>query len=140
MSSMAAIRDAVKTTLDVGLPDVYVYDFMPDNPTLPAVMVMPAAADFDIAFGRGLDMWEFDLIVLTARGSDRAGQDKLDQLVTGAGTSSVRQIVFANRGLGLADVDAHVSGMSGYGGSLEPVAVDHYSARLRLVVRTSGTS
>src|SRR5262245_10144019 len=140
MSSLAVIRDAVKTTLDANLADVYVYDFVPDNPTLPAVIVLPVASDFDAAFARGLDTWEFDLIVLTARGSDRAGQDKLDQLVNGSGSLSVRQVVFANRSLGLSDVDAHVSGMTGYGGTFSAVAIDHYSAQLRLVVRTSGTS
>jgi hypothetical protein len=140
MSSMAAIRDAVKTTLDAALTDVYLYDIVPDLPTLPAVFVQPLTADFDAAFGRGLDTWEFDLVVLTARGSDRAGQDKLDALVNGSGALSVRQAIFANRTLGLADVDAHVSAMTSYGGSFSAVNIDHYAASLRLVVRTNGTS
>jgi hypothetical protein len=136
MSSLATIRDAIKTTLDAALADVYVYDIIPDNPTLPAICVMPAESEFDLSADRGDDTWNFDLIVLVSRGSDRAGQDKLDTLVTGGGTPSIRRIIYAARTLGLADVDARVTGMSGYGATLEAINIDHYSARLRLVART----
>jgi len=138
MSSLSAIRDAIKTTLDA-LPEGNAYDFVPDNPTLPAVCAYPSPADFFGAFGRGLDTWEFEILVLTARGSDRAGQDKLDQFITGAGSLSIRQAIFNNRTLGFADTDAQVSGVLEYRPTVV-AGVDVYAARLRLVVQTSGTS
>lgn len=139
MSSLSAIRDAIKTTLDAALADVYVYDFVPDNPTLPAVCAYPSPVDFFGAFGRGLDTWEFEVLALTSRGSDRAGQDKLDQLITGAGSLSIRQAIFNNRTLGFTDTDAQVSGVLDYRPT-DVAGVDVYSARLRLVVQTSGTT
>jgi hypothetical protein len=139
MSSVAAIRDAIKTTLDTALSDVHLYDFVPDNPTLPAVAVAPALADFDVAFGRGIDTWEFELLVLTARGSDRAGQERLDQLVTGAGSSSIRQVIFNDQRLGGVVDSAHVSGLIDYRPT-DVAGVTVYAARLRLVVLTSGTT
>ena len=138
MSTLAAMRDAIKATL-AGIADVNVYDFVPDNPTFPAVVVAPNLCDFDVAFGRGQDTWEFELIVLTARSSDRAGQDKMDQLVTGAGASSIRQAIFDSQGLGLSDTNAHVAALIDYRPT-DVAGVSVYSARLRLVVLTSGTS
>jgi hypothetical protein len=139
MSSVSAIRDAIKTTLDTALDGVYPYDFVPDNASLPAIAVAPVLSDFEVAFGRGVDTWEFELLILTSRASDRGGQERLDQLITGAGSSSIRQVIFQNRTLGLSDCDAHVSGLVGYGPA-DAAGVDVYSARLRLVVTTSGTS
>ena len=138
MTSLAAIRDAVKATLGA-LTDVNVYDFVPDNPSMPAICVAPTSADFDTAFGRGQDTWEFELIVLTARGSDRAGQDKMDSLVTGAGTSSIRQAIFQNQTLGSVVDSAHVAGLIDYRPT-DVAGVSVYSARLRLIVHTSGTT
>ena len=137
MSSLSVIRDAVRSTLDINLADTHVYDFIPDNPTYPAVCVAPSLANFDAAFGRGLDVWELALLVLVARGSDRSGQDKLDQYITGAGALSIRQVIFNNRTLGLADTDAHVAALDDYGVA---TGLDAYQARLRLIVQTNGTS
>jgi hypothetical protein len=78
--------------------------------------------------------------VLAPSGDNDVGQDILDDYVTGAGDKSIRQAVFNNRTLGLSNVDAHVSGMTDYGGSFEAVDVDHIGARLRLVVHTTGTA
>jgi hypothetical protein len=138
MSSLSAIRDAIKTTLDA-LPEGNAYDFVPDNPTFPAVCAYPSPADFFGAFARGLDTWEFEILVLTARGSDRAGQDKLDQFITGAGPLSIRQAIFNNRTLGFTDTDANISGVLDYRPT-DVGGIPVYSARLRLVVTTSGTT
>jgi len=138
VAALSAIRDAIKSTIDANIPDVEVYDTVPDAVSVPAVVVMPSAADFQQAMGRGHDQWDFDLYVLASRAVVDEGQDALDSYVTGAGSNSIRQAIFQNRTLGLADVNAHVSGMSQYGGRFESAGVEHIGAVLRLVVLTDG--
>ena len=138
MSTLTEIRDAIKTTIETAIPALKVYPTIPDSVTLPAVVVMPDEVDFSVAMGRGTDTYEFDLIVLVSTGDMDVAQRQLDGFVTGAGSSSVRQAIFKARTLGLADVDAHVSAMTGYDLSSSVSSMDHVAAMLRLVVHTRG--
>lgn len=140
MATLSALRDAVKTTLTANLSGVEVYDTIPDVVLTPAIVVVPAEADFNIAMGRGTDRWEFDLYVLCQRAVSDEGQDQLDAYATGAGALSIRQIVFNNKTLGVTDTDAHVSGMRGYAETFPVAQIPHVGAILRLVVLTPGTA
>lgn len=140
MASLSAIRDAIKTTITANITGLEVYDTVPDVAIVPAVVVWPNEADFDVAMGRGTDSYEFDLFVLCQRAVADEGQDALDDYVTGAGASSIRQAMFNNRTLGLTNVDAHVSGMSRYGGQFDTAQIPHIGAVLRLIVHTIGTA
>jgi hypothetical protein len=141
VASLKAIRDAIKATLEGIEALAGVYDTMPDATNLlPCVVVMPSTADFTVAMGRGTDRYDFTLCVMVSPIDKDLGQDALDDLVTGAGDSSIRQTIFAARTLGLAGVDAHVSAMTAYGGQFEGADIDHIGAALSLVVTTPGTS
>lgn len=139
MASLTSIRGGIKATLDGNIASLHAYDKVPERPNLPAVVPVPVEADFDVAMGRGTDTWFFDLFVLTSHADAELGQDSLDSFVTGAGATSIRQVIFQNKTLGLSNVDAHVSGMRNYGATFEAVGVDHVGAVLRLVVHTKGT-
>lgn len=140
MATLSDIRDGISDTLTANISNLEVYDTVPDVAITPAVVVLPFSADFNIAMGRGTDRWEFDLFVLTSRAVTDEGQDALDDFVTGAGSNSVRQVIFQNKTLGLTGTDAHVSGMSDYGGQFEAAQIQHIGAKLRLVILTPGTS
>lgn len=140
MAGLEAIRDAIKTTIEAGIPTLHCYDTVPEATNLPAVVVAPTAADFDVTMGRGTDTWTFTLAVLVQSLDADLGQDRLDALVTGAGATSIRQCIFNARSLGLANVDAHVSAMSGYGGTFESAGANHIGATLTLNVHTTGTA
>lgn len=141
MASLAAIRDGIKATLETNITGLHVYDTVPDSASiLPAVVVIPMSADFDVAMGRGLDTWEIDLLVLVSTADMDIGQDALDSLVSGAGTQSVRQTIFNNRGLGLSGTSSHISEMMEYGMRFESASFNHIGARLRLKVHTPGTA
>lgn len=140
MASLEAIRDAIKTTIGANIASLHVYDTVPDATNLPAVVVAPVEADFVQAMGRGADTWELHLYVLAPYAMAELGQDALDGYVTGAGSNSIRQIIFNNRALGLSGVDAHVARMSGYGGRFEAAGIDHIGAILHLTVHTTGTA
>jgi hypothetical protein len=140
MSSLQAIRDAIKATVEAGNPALFGYDTVPEVANLPAVVAMPDSADFAVAMGRGADTWELDLAVLVPFTDADVSQDALDELVTGAGPKSIRQIIWQNRTLGLADVNAYISGMSDYGAAFEMAQIEHIGAKLRIVVHTSGSA
>lgn len=141
MAGLEQIRDAIKATIDAGVEGLRAYDTVPDIVNLPAVLVLPTETDFFGAFGRGSDTHQIDLFVMVSRTVPRVGQDSLDAFVTGAGSQSIRQAIFNNRTLGLTDgTEAHISGMSRYGGTFPAASIDHIGAALRLVVTTPGTA
>lgn len=141
MSSLGAIRTAIKTTIEAQISGLKCYDNVADaTNVLPAVVVMPFTSDFEKAMGRGTDQWSFDLLVLVSSGDLTIGQKSLDDYVSGAGTKSIREKIFQNKTLGLSDVDAHVSQMLEYGMRFTNAEVPHIGARLRLEVFTSGTA
>jgi hypothetical protein len=140
MASLEAIRDAIASTLD-GLGNLTPYATVRDAANLPAVIAIPTEADFDVAMGRGVDTWTFDLLVLVSIREMRIAQNELDGFVTGAGSNSIRQAIFNNRSLGLSDgTDAHVAGMREYGSQYQLAKVGHVGAKLQLVVHTKGTA
>jgi hypothetical protein len=139
MASLLQLRDAIQSTLAT-ITGLRVHDTIPDVTNPPAVVVYPTDADFNVAMGRGVDTWSFSLYVLVSAAVTRTGQDALDAYVTGAGSSSIRAAVFANRSLGLSNVDAHVSRMTNYGAKFEGAHIDHIGAVLHLTVTTTGTA
>ena len=141
MSTLATIRDAVKTTIEAAVPELHVYDTVPDAANvLPCVIVIPFTSDFVIAMGRGLDTWEFDLLILVGTSDMDIRQDDLDAFVSGSGVRSVRQAIFNGRTLGLEGTDAHISQMLEYGARFVVAEFEHIGARLRMIVHTSGTA
>lgn len=134
---MAEVRAAIKTVLEAAIAaPFFVHSKLAGVTNPPAVVVKPADADYEVAFGRGVDTWNYDLIVLASLADDATAQEKLDELVDGGGTKSIRKAIFNNRTLGLANTDAHISGMSDYDGRHTVGTLTYAGAVLRLVVHT----
>lgn len=134
---MAAVRDAIVATVTGAIPALNGYDTVPDAPNLPALIVQPATCLFADEFvQRGMDVWEFDLLVLVSARDMELAQDELDAFVTGAGDSSIRLVVRNNRSLGLDGTTSFVDRLDSYGARFDAAQVDHVGAVLRLVVRT----
>ena len=140
MATISAIRTAIKTTVTAAVTSLNGYDQVSDAVNFPALVVMPRDSDFLGAMGRGLDTHTFDLYILASYRDAGLAQGELDGFVTGAGATSVRQAIWNARALGLADTDATVTGMRGYGAKYEVGDITCLGAILELVVRTSGTA
>lgn len=144
MADIKTIRSAIMTTLETGISGLKCYRNIPENAlVLPAVIVQPTDADFDVAFGRGTDQLDFVLLVLVAYNHLEVAQDNLDPYLSGSGSKSIRQCVWNNKSLGLdGDVNAHVSRMYDYGrrfnGEGQGQAIEQLGARLHLAVYTRG--
>jgi hypothetical protein len=139
VSSLHDVRQALaKTIFDNLAEEISTYPLVPDVTQTPAMVVLPSKSDFAKAFQRGLDEWDFDVFLLTARTETTNGQDLLDEFCTGSGPNSIRQIIYENPSLGLPDTDAYVMGLQGYGGHFEAARIPHVGAILRVCVRTNG--
>jgi hypothetical protein len=131
-SSLTDIRVALKATMaQAGLE---VYDTVTDVVNTPAVVVEPGKTDFTNSFHQGGDTYNMNLYVLVANTDPRNAQQILDQYVTGKGPKSIRDFLWQNSTLGLADVDSVVTQMDGYGGKFQDSGFQMIGARLRVVV------
>ena len=83
---------------------------------------------------------QFELTVAVQRSDSRTAQDKLDAFVTGSGSSSIRQIIFNNRTLGLSDTDARITEMNNYAADVSLNGIDAVGANLTIEVFTKGSS
>ncbi len=148
MASLADIRAGIKTTIESNVHGLHVYANVPDDLSVtPCLVVTPGAqgpngsiADFDMAMGRGLDVWNFNLFLIVSASDPDIAQSSLDEYVTGAGSKSIRQAVFENRDLGLTSTDAHVSGVSRYDMQFDFASISHTGALMHMTVSTAGTS
>ena len=140
MASLTAIRTALKTTVTASVPSLFGYDVVPEVTNLPAIVVMPRSADFEGAMGRGLHVYEFDLIVLVSRRDDALAQKELDTYLTGAGASSIYLAIWNANTLGLTDTKAQVSGMESYSAQWDVGDIPNIGAVLKVRVATTGTA
>lgn len=120
--------------LEANISGVQVYHRVPGSPNLPCIVVMPATTEYQVTYGRGADLWEFDLHVLTPTGDDDVGQDLLDEYIAPTGARSIPTVLHANRALGLSGVDSAVMRLTGYGFRFEAAGVPHIGATLRVKV------
>lgn len=140
MASLTAIRDAVKTTVEAGIANFNLYARVVAKPVPPCGILLPADADFVVAMGRGTDTWNFDLTVLVPTADLEVAQTLLDPYVTGDGSTSIRETIWNARTLGLSATDAHIAGLTDYGGLHQYGDQQHVGATLRLIVHTTGTA
>lgn len=140
MPSLAQIRTALKDTISAAVPSLTGYRTTPEQANLPAFVVIPRTTNFVVAMGRGIDTYDLDVLVLISRRDDGLAQDDLDEYVNGFGDKSIRQAVWNDRTLGLANCDAHVVGLSDYGARFNIGELEHVGARLLVRVTTSGTA
>jgi hypothetical protein len=132
VSSLTEIRDALKATITQH--GLHVYETIPDVTNSPAAVILPDDADYSNAMAMGGDEYHFDIAVLVAAVNIRDAQRKLDQYVTGQGEKSIREYLFRNSNLGLDDVDCHVKGYKGYGGSFKTAMTESVGAVLKVCV------
>ena len=98
--SISALRAGAQTQLDAITLFRTIYDYVPDTaPATPAAIVGNVSLDWDEANSRGLDRATFSVYVVVSRMSERSGQDTLDALLAGSGSSSVKTALEAGGNL-----------------------------------------
>lgn len=140
-ATLTDIRNAMATTLKNSINiRINTYAVVEDVGDLPAIVIEPYTANFEGAFQKGWDTWDFNLYVLVSRADAVSAQKLLDQLLSGHGENSIREVLHGCPDLGLSDpVDTTVYEMKGYGGAFTWYGVPHIGAILRARVRIQST-
>ncbi len=92
------------------------FDYMPEVIAPPtAIVQLPEGINYDLTFGRGADTYDLRVLLLVAKGTDRAASANLAGYLNAAGPTSVKAAVEADDTLGgLVDV-ANVKRARGVG-------------------------
>ena len=114
MADYGAIRDGLKTRLATSSTFVQVADTMPDVVSPPAAIVQPGSptVDYDQAFGNGLELFVFQILVLLQRFDVTANQDLMDTLISGS--ASIKTLIEGDLTLGGAAATCQVVSASNY--------------------------
>tara|TARA_R110000787_G_scaffold65913_3_gene148323 strand:- start:984 stop:1409 length:426 start_codon:yes stop_codon:yes gene_type:complete len=141
MATLSQIADAIKTTLNDNITGLRVYDTVPDlGLNFPVAFIVPTNIDFDTSMQRGTDLYTFDILVACQRTDSRSGQDKLATFITGQGGTSIRQAIFNNSTLGLADTSSRCVSVSNISADVSVNGIDAIGANVEIQVYTKGTS
>lgn len=122
---IAEIREAIAAAaatvvMPDGVPALTCTGYVPDAVTEPHFFTGEVEVTFDQAMRRKLDTIEVTCRVLVGRGDDRASQQVLDGLLSGAGPGSLKAAIETARGapgeyaLGGLAHDLHVMRVQGY--------------------------
>jgi hypothetical protein len=127
MADYAAIRDGLKTRLETISALTVVYDNVPDRVVVPCAVVAPGSpiAQYHQSGNDSgaLTQFNFDVIVLVQHWEPNAAQDRIDAVISGAG--SVETAIEGNKVLGGAASTCQVARCLDYGRIL--VADTEYS-------------
>ena len=113
MIKISKVRDAIGKNIE-SISGIRIYDQIPDVVVPPCAVVGQLDFTFDVNNMRGLDQASVDIFVIVQRFSERAGQDKLDNLLAGTGNGSIKTALESDRSLGgLVDTLRVISAESG---------------------------
>lgn len=117
----AAVADAARAVvLPSGTAKLTCTGYVPDAVTAPHFFVGEYSVTFDRAMRRALDEAELTCRVLVGRADDKAAQEQLDAMLSGAGPASLKAAIEAARGapgeyaLGGLAHDLQVTRIQGY--------------------------
>ena len=100
MASIKSIRDGLKTRLAT-VAGLYTHDTIPDDVYVPAAIVgMPTRVSYDFSFRSAVTRFTFPVRVIVGRTTERESQDRLDDLASADGASSLRAAIDAGPTLG----------------------------------------
>lgn len=127
--TMSKVRSALAQTISNALPELFVYSTLDEITQLPAVLIEPEIADFEVTMNNGDHIWYFNIWVMVPRTEPTLTAAALDAYIDGWGDHSVRKAIEDNDDLGL-EVDAEVYGMKDYGGQFQSSGIRHLGAVL----------
>ena len=113
MATLSALRTALAANLAT-ISGLRTAATMPDQPNPPIAIVMPTSVSYDTAMGRGLDTYEFTVLVIVGRVDERTAQNLLDGYCNPSGATSIKAAIESNRTLGGQANDLRVTEMRNY--------------------------
>lgn len=111
--TVSALRKGLADNLSK-VPKLRTSPTVPDQVNPPIAVVMPGTVTFDRSFARGLDEYEFTVLVIVGRVDERSSQNTLDAFCDPSGAGSIKQAIEADRTLGGAAQTLRVTQMRSY--------------------------
>ena len=96
------------------IPGLRTASYVPSSPKPPVAIVLPSSITFDTTFGRGMDSYEFTVLVMVGRVAERSSELALDAFCAPSGAGSIKTAIESDRTLGGKAFDLHVTGMRNY--------------------------
>jgi hypothetical protein len=109
--SISGLRQALATNLGT-ITGLRTAAEIPDNPSPPIAVVTVDGIDYDQAFKQGLTIYNFTVLVIVGRASEREAQRRLDAY---AQTDGVKSAIESDRSLGGLAYDTRVVNLSTIG-------------------------
>lgn len=126
MASVAALRTGIANNLST-IPGLRTAAKVPDDPKPPVAIVLPQSVNYDQSFQRGMTIYNFSVLLLVSRVSERTGQESLDSWVSSTGTYSIKNAIESDKTLGGNAFDVRVSEVRNYG-EVSAGDVNYFSA------------
>ena len=114
MASISAIRSGLATRLAT-ITGLRSGATIPDNVNPPYAIVTPSTVNYHRAFNNALSTYNFTVMVVVGRVSERTSQNSLDAYCSPTGASSIRVAIEGDKTLGGVVYDTIVTGMRNYG-------------------------
>lgn len=99
MASIRLMRQALATNLAT-VNGLRTSSVIPEDPKPPVAVVIFDRVEYDTAFGRGLDMYLFKVVVVMGRVNTRGTEEALDAFLSGDGATSLKVAIQKDRTLG----------------------------------------
>lgn len=96
--SVTAIRAGLETNLET-ISGLRGYSEIPENPAIPAAVVVLDSIDYDQSFQRGLTQYNFTITIVIGRMSTRNAQAKLNDFASNSGASSIKSAIQSDKTL-----------------------------------------
>jgi len=105
----------------------------PDSPNPPQAIVNLDSITYDQAYNRGLDEYQFTILVLAGRVAERTSQNRLEAYLNPTGSSSIKVAIQGDRTLGGKAQTLRVTEVTSYG-SINVGDVTYLAANITVVV------
>jgi hypothetical protein len=88
--------------------------YVPPDPMPPVAIVVPTGITFDSTFARGMDEYDFTILVLVGSVDDRTSQDRMDAYCDPSGSGSIKAAIEGDKTLGGVAFTCRVREMRNY--------------------------
>lgn len=131
MASISDIRTGLSNRLAT-ITGLRTSATLPDNPNPPIALITPNSVQFDDVFKRGMQTYNFTVLLIVGRVDERTAQNNLDAYCASTGSSSVKLAIEGDKTLGGKVFDTRVTEMRNYG-QLSIAEVIYLSAEFSVI-------
>ena len=132
MPTFSELRTGLKNNLAT-ISGLRTANLIPDQVNPPIAIVTPESIAFDTAFQRGMDEYNFTVLVVVHRAAERSAQSSLDAYCNPTGSTSIKTAIESDRSLGGMAQTLRVTDLRTYQ-ALSVGDVDYLAAEFSVVV------